>query len=148
MKAWDLQSGKNHNSEKMRRLRDKHPTVPEKTLWQYLVFLHRCNFNGRLRSGDTNAIFKLLQGPMYTEAAFVAMENPLLERLSSLRFELEESDPIMFSSSFLRHWHNLVDQMERVRDSSHIKLGDDGRSNEYFAYVRSNHSENFDSDSE
>ncbi len=147
MKAWDLFSGRNHNSEKMRRLREKYPMVTENTHWQYLVFLHRCNFNGRLKSEDIDAIFKLLQGPMYTEAAFVAMENPLLERLSSLRFELEEKYPIMFSS-FVRHWHNLVDQMERVRDSSHIKLGDDGRSNEYFAYVRSNQSEIFDSDSE
>ncbi len=71
MKAW--KSGVEFNTEKMRSLQERFPEVDAKTHWLYLVFLHRCNFKGRLETEDSKILFKMLQSPMYSEDAFVAM---------------------------------------------------------------------------
>ena len=76
---------------------------------------------------------------MYDEAAFVAMETPLLNKLVALRSELEEKYPARYWKHN-DHWAAIARQMQRARDSSHraaVKL-DEGRVNEhYFVFARS-----------
>jgi hypothetical protein len=137
MKAWDFESGSGFNADKMRDLRALFPAAEPLILWQFLVFLHRCNFQGTLNIEDTQAILNMLQGPMYTEAAFVAMETPLLNTLIALRAELKEKDPAQYLKQE-RHWMMVADQMERARDSSHRVFNqDEGRANEYIVAARS-----------
>lgn len=136
MKAWKYIPGNVHNDEKMRQLRSRFSGVEPIFHWQYLVFLHRCNFNGKLEKEDTKFFFKMLKGPMYNEAAFIAMETPLLNRLIALRSELEEKHPEKYWK-FNDHWGAIARQMQRARDSSHRSVKqDEGRANEYFVFAR------------
>jgi hypothetical protein len=136
MKAWDFLSGRMHNAGKIRSLQKNFANTDPKVLWQYLVFLHKCNFNGRLTVDDTNTVLKMLQGPMYNEAAFIAMETPLLNSLIALRSELEDK----FHKKYWEHrrrWGEIVRQMQRARESSHRELDpNSGRANEYFVAAR------------
>ncbi len=137
MKAWDFESGRVFNADKMRHLRDNFPLTDPLYHWHYLVFLHRCNFQGTLRQKDTQAILNMLQEPMYTEAAFVAMETPLINTLIALRAELKEKDLAQYLNQE-RHWLTVADQMDRIRDSSHrVLTHDEGRAIEYFIAARS-----------
>ncbi len=136
LKAWKYTPGNIYNNEKMRQMRECFPGFEPRFHWQYLVFLHRCNFNGRLEKEDTKTILKMLQGPMYNEDAFVAMETPLLNKLIALRSELEEKHP----EQYWKHndnWGAIARQMQRARDSSHRAVKqDEGRANEYFVFAR------------
>ena len=135
MKAW--KSGSIHNTEKMSVLKDHFADIEPSIHWQYLVFLHRCNFKGKLKKEDTYTILKMMQGPMYNEAAFVAIEMPLLDKLISLRSELEEISPVLYWQHN-DHWAAIARQMQRARDSSHRAVKpDEGRANEYFVFARS-----------
>ena len=135
MKAW--KSGHTFNTEKMRSLQKHFAGTEPRVHWQYLVFLHRCNFNGRLEKEDTDTILKMLQGPMYNEAAFVAMETPLINLLISLRSELEGKHPAQYWQHN-HHWGAVARQMQLDRDSSHRAVNpDEGRANEYFVFARS-----------
>ena len=134
MKAWKYTPG--FNEEKMRSLQERFPDTDPKIHWQYLVFLHRCNFKGRLDQEDTKTLFKMLSSPMYTEAAFVAMETPLLNVLVQLRTELEEKNPTKYWQ-LNDKWSSIARQMQRARDSSHRAVKpEEGRANEYFVYAR------------
>ena len=74
---------------------------------------------------------------MYDEAAFVAMETPLLNKLVALRSELEEKYPARYWK-LNDHWAAIARQMQRARDSSHRAVKpDEGRANEYFVFARS-----------
>ena len=136
MKAWRYELGIIYYAEKMKSLLDCFPGTDPKFHWQYLVFLHRCNFKGRLEKEDTETILKMLQGPMYSEAAFVAMETPLLNMLINLRSELEGKIP----EKYWKHsnnWGAIARQMQRARDSSHRAVKqDEGRANEYLVFAR------------
>lgn len=78
----------------------------------------------------------MLQGPMYSEAAFVAMETPLINTLVALRTELEKKDPRRYWQ-LNDHWGAVARQMQRARDSSHRSLvPDQGRVNEYLVFAR------------
>jgi hypothetical protein len=138
MKAWAYMSDiVYNNAEKMRSLQIRFPGTDHKIHWQYLVFLHRCNFKGRLEKEDAETLLKMLGGPMYDEAAFVAMETPLLNKLVALRSELEEKYPARYWKHN-DHWAAIARQMQRARDSSHRAVKpDDGRANEYFVFARS-----------
>ena len=137
MKAWEFESGSGFNADKMRHLRDSHPSIDPLFHWQYLVFLHRCNFQGTLDKKDTRAILNMLQGPMYTEATFVAMETPLINTLIALRAELKEKDFAQYLKQE-RHWMMVADQMQSVKDSTHRVFNqDEGRANEYIIAARS-----------
>ena len=139
MKPWKYLPYNTHNNEKMKYLQERFPDTEPKFLWQYLVFMHRCNFKGRLDKEDTKTILTMLQGPMYNEAAFVAMETPLIDKLVSLRSELEAKHP----KKYWRlddHWGAIARQMQRTRDSSHRAVKpDEGRAIEYFVFARSEH---------
>lgn len=136
MRPWKYQPHNTHNNEKMKYLQERFPDTDPKFLWQYLVFLHRCNFRGRLSQEDTDTILTMLQGPMYTEAAFVAMETPLLNRLIALRIELEEKHPARYWQLNDR-WAAIARQMQRSRDSSHRAVRpEEGRANEYLVFAR------------
>jgi hypothetical protein len=138
MKAWDFESksGLTGNSEKMKDLRALFPATEPLILWHFLVFVHRCNFQGTLDPMDTQAVLNMLQGPMYTEAAFVAMETPLLNKLITLRSELKDKDINQYFV-YEERWDAMAYQMRRARDSSHrvLKQGE-GRANEYFVAAR------------
>jgi hypothetical protein len=104
--------------------------------WHYLVFIHRCNFKGLLDPSDSETILEMLGGPMYDEAAFKAMESPLLEMMISLRTELKQKDLKCFYDldkiQFL-----ISDQMKRAKDSSHrVIITNEGRANEYILFSR------------
>jgi hypothetical protein len=134
MKAW--KAGKEFNTEKMKSLQDRFPDVDTETHWQYLVFLHRCNFKGRLDTEDSKTLIKMLQSPMYNEAAFIAMETPLLTTIATLRTELEEKHPQLYWQHH-HHWAAIAQQMQRQRDSTHRAVRpEDGRANEYFVFAR------------
>jgi hypothetical protein len=135
MKPWKYTPHNTHNNEKMKYLQERFPDTPPRILWQYLVFLHRCNFKGRLDREDTKTLLDMLQGPMYDEAAFVAMETPLLNKLIALRSELEEKRPARYWQHNDR-WGAVARQMQRARDSSHRALDGGGRANEYFVFAR------------
>ena len=134
MKAW--KSGAEFNMEKMRSLQDRFPDVDTETRWLYLVFLHRCNFKGRLETEDSRTLIKMLQYPMYNEAAFVAMEKPLLTTIISLRADLKEKHPQHYWQ-LSHHWAAIARQMQRPRDSAHrVVKPEEGRANEYFVFAR------------
>ena len=74
---------------------------------------------------------------MYTEAAFVAMETPLLNTLIALRSELMDKDIDQYFV-YEQRWVDIAHQMGRARDSSHRVLNEEeGRANEYFVAARS-----------
>ena len=137
MKAWDFESKNGFNADKMKNLRRYFPAARPLIHWQFLVFLHRCNFQGTLDLKDTQAVLNMLQEPMYTEAAFVAMETPLLNTLIALRSELMDKDIDQYFVHEQR-WVDIAHQMGRARDSSHRVLNEEeGRANEYFVAARS-----------
>jgi hypothetical protein len=129
MDTWKYIPGNGFNDRKMKKIRDCFPGTESRIHWQYLVFLHRCNFNGRIDADDTEACLKMLQEPMYNEAAFIAMETPLLEKLVSLRSELEEKNHGKYQMHCCR-WEYVGYQMERTRES---KSRGAAKANEYFA---------------
>ena len=136
MKPWKYLPHNAHNEKKMKYLRGHFANTDPKILWQYLVFLYRCNFNGRLDREDTKTILDMLQGPMYDEAAFIAMETPLLNKLIALRTELEEKHPTRYWR-LNDHWSAIARQMQRARDSGHRDVKtDEGRANEYLVFAR------------
>lgn len=98
--------------------------------------LHRCGFEGNLRKDDSEALHRMLEGPMYDEQAFTTMETPLLECLISLREELKSIKPVLYTK-LEKKWVEIAGQMERLRDSSHreIKAGE-GRRNEYIIFFQ------------
>ena len=98
--------------------------------------LHRCGFEGNLRKDDSEALHRMLGGPMYDEEAFMAMEAPLLECLISLREELKSVKPVLYTK-YVKKWGDITWQMERPRDSGHRKLTkDEGRRNEYIIFFQ------------
>ncbi len=137
MRPWKFPSDYGNNASKMSNMRRHFPETRPQIHWQYLVLLHRCNFEGRLDKEDTQTLLDMLQGPMYDEAAFVEMETPLLNTLVTLRSELQITNP----KRYYQHdkaWWQIADQMQRVRDSSHRALNpDEGRANEYLVFFRS-----------
>ena len=136
MKPWKYQPHDTHNNEKMKYLQGRFPDTEPTILWQYLVFLHRCNFKGRLDRYDTKTILAMLQSPMYSEASFVAMEAPLLHRLTALRSELEQKSPTRYWQLNDR-WAAIARQMQRSRDSSHRAVRpEEGRANVYLVFAR------------
>jgi hypothetical protein len=136
MKPWRYQPHNAHNNDKIKYLQGRFPGTAPKILWQYLVLLHRCNFNGRLDKEDTKTILAMLQGPIYTEAAFVAMETPLLNKLIALRAELKEKHPTRYWRLNDR-WGAIASQMRLIRDSSHRAVKpDEGKANEYLVFAR------------
>ncbi len=137
MKPWTYLPHNTHNNDKMKYLQGRFPGTDPKIMWQYLVFLHRCNFKGRLDKDDSKTLLAMLCGPMYSEAAFVAMETPLLNKLIALRAELKEKHPSKYWQLNNR-WHAIASQMQAVRDSTHRAVKpDEGRANEYLACARS-----------
>ena len=73
---------------------------------------------------------------MYNEAAFVAMETPLLNMLVTLRMELQEKNPACYWQ-LSHHWAAIARQMQRPRDSAHRVVNpEEGRANEYFVFAR------------
>jgi hypothetical protein len=136
MKPWTYLPHNTHNNEKMKYLQGRYPGTEPKILWQYLVFLHRCNFKGRLDPDDSKTLLAMLRGPMYSEAAFTAMETPLLNKLIALRTELKEKHPTRYWK-LNDHWGAIARQMQRVRDSGHRAVKpDEGRANEYLVFAR------------
>ncbi len=136
MKPWKYQPHNAHNNDKIKYLQGRFPGTDPTILWQYLVFLHRCNFKGRLEKEDTRTILAMLQGPMYSEAAFIAMETPLISKLTALRAELEQKHPTRYWR-LNDHWAAIARQMQRPRDSSHRAVKpDEGRANEYLVFAR------------
>ena len=80
-------------------------------------------------------MLQMLQAPMYSEAAFVAMETPLINTLVELRTELEKKYPRQYWK-LNDHWGAVAKQMQRDRDSSHRSLvPDQGRANEYIVFA-------------
>jgi hypothetical protein len=124
------------NKEKMKQMQRHFPGRSVNILWHYLVFIHRCNFKGRLDESDSEIILEMLGGPMYDAAAFKAMESPLLETMISLRTELKQKDLKCFHD-LDKVQRSIADQMERARDSSHrVTTVDEGRANEYIVFFR------------
>ena len=100
--------------------------------------LHRCGFKGKLGSDDAKTLHRMLEGDMYDEEAFRAMETPLIELLVSLRGELKSADRVLYGV-YERKWFEMSDQMWRKRDSSHRELKEgQGRRNEYIIFFQRN----------
>ena len=128
----------NMNLDKLNNLQRHHEGFHPRTRWNYEVMLHRCGFKGKLGSDDAKALHRMLEGDMYDEEAFRAMETPLLELLISLRVELESVDFDLYTE-YERKWIEMSYQMQRKRDSSHRKLEEgQGRRNEYIIFFQRN----------
>jgi hypothetical protein len=137
LKQWQFPSNYGENADKMKNMQRYFPAHPPRIHWHYLVLIHRCAFKGRLDTDDTETLLQMLQGPMYDEAAFVAMETPLLTMLVSLRSELQATNRDRYYQ-YDGVWQKLIDAMQRTKDSSHRALGaDGGRANEYLVFFRS-----------
>ena len=139
MAPWMYSADKyNMNLDKMIDQQHHHEGFHPRTRWNYEVMLHRCGFKGKLGSDDAKALHRMLEGDMYDEEAFRAMETPLLELLVSLRGELKSADRVLYGV-YERKWFEMSDQMWRKRDSSHRKLKEgQGRRNEYIIFFQRN----------
>ncbi len=138
MQAWAYTpSLRSLNYYKMHYMQGHFPEFSTEAHWQYRVMLHRCCFDGKIERGQTATIMEMLQGPMYNEEAFDAMERPLLELLVSLRSELKSTNLALFNE-YRKHRSKTVEQIGSKRDSNHIDIDpDDGRTNEYILFFES-----------
>ena len=138
MQAWAYTSSLySLNYYTMHYMQRHFPEFNTQAHWQYQVMIHRCCFDGKIEREQTATIMEILQGSMYNEEAFEAMERPLLELLVSLRSELKSTNLALFNK-YRKHRSKTVQQVEWKRDSSHrVTDPDDGRTNEYILFFES-----------